>query len=53
MTDDDLETGKFRGVVETKLEDHGKRISRLEVAAIGVIVYIASRQFDKVLELAQ
>ena len=51
MTDGEMETGRFRGQVETKLTYHEKRITRIEVAMIAVVVYLASRSAEKLFAL--
>jgi len=51
MGDDDFKAGVFQGETRTKLTAHDKRITRLEVAMIALVVYLASRTAEKLMGL--
>jgi hypothetical protein len=52
MTEEQLKQGRWQGKIETTQESHSKRITRLEVALISMVVFMAMRSADRIMEVA-
>ena len=49
---DELERGRWQGRIEATQDAHGKRITRIEVALIALVVYLATRSAEQLMKVA-